>query len=149
MESIFVTVVLPVCICVVLPVLIVWIVSTVRKKEVDRKAEIMLKAIEAGVPIDPEVFQQPRKRARTIKEDLMERLTGACVTSFMGIAFLVSGVVFYGSSVRFFVFEPSYLIVTGCILLAIGIALFLVYCTGKKLLAKEIEVEEKNLSAKE
>lgn len=149
MESIFVNVLLPVCICVVLPVLIVWIISTVRKNEVNRKAEIMLKAIEAGVPIDPEVLQKPKKRARTIKEDLLERLNGACVTSFMGIAFLVSGLVFYGSSVSFFFFEPSYLIVTGCILLAIGIALFLVYCTGKKLLAKEIEAEEKNFSAKE
>ena len=149
MESIFVTVLLPICICVVLPVLIVWIVSTVRKKEVDRKAEIMLKAIEAGVPIDPEVFQQPRKQARTIKEDLMERLTGACVTSFMGVAFLVSGIVFLDSSVKFFFFEPTYLIVTGAILLAIGLALFLVYCTGKKMLAKEIEAEETNLSTKE
>ena len=41
-------------ICVILPVMIVWIVSRVRQNEINRKAEIMLKALEAGVEINPE-----------------------------------------------------------------------------------------------
>ena len=35
----------PLGVCVVLPVLIVWLVTRVRKNETDRKAEIMIKAI--------------------------------------------------------------------------------------------------------
>ena len=34
----------------------------------------------------------------------------------------------------------------GSILLAVGVALFIVYFTGLKMLAKEMEAEEKNLS---
>jgi hypothetical protein len=33
----------------------------------------------------------------------------------------------------------------GCVLLAVGIGLFISYFVGKKMLAKEIEVEEKKL----
>ena len=33
----------------------------------------------------------------------------------------------------------------GCILLAIGVALFIVYFVGKKMLSKEIEAEENSL----
>ena len=39
-------------ICVILPVLIVWLVLRSRKHEVDRKTEVVLKAMEAGIPID-------------------------------------------------------------------------------------------------
>lgn len=38
---------IPVCICVVLPVLIVRIVGKVKQNETNRKAEIMLKALES------------------------------------------------------------------------------------------------------
>ena len=137
---------LSLCVCVVLPVLIVWLISRVRKNETDRKAEIILKSIEAGMPIDPSIFKKPQSRQKTMKENLLERLTGACVTSFMGVAFLVSGIVFHGKPIKTFFFEPTYLIITGSILLGIGIALLVVFFTGKKMLANEIEAEEKNLT---
>ena len=47
---------LPICICVILPAMIVWFVSRARQNETNRKAEIMLKAIENGQSIDPEIF---------------------------------------------------------------------------------------------
>lgn len=61
---------LPIFICVVLPVMIVWLVTRAKQNETNKKAEIMLKAIE----------------------------NGACITSFMGVAFLVLWVIDqYGS----------------------------------------------------
>ena len=36
----------------------------------------------------------------------------------------------------------------GSILLAVGVALFIVFFTGQKLLAKEMEAEQNNLSQK-
>ena len=133
----------PIGICVVLPIVIVWLVLRARKNETDRKAEIMLKAIEAGTPIDPNLLKvNTKKKAKTIKQDLLERLTGASVTSALGVAMILLSV--------FTDYESAYDIpfpVFGGILIAIGIALFIVYFVGTKALAKEIEAEEKKLMA--
>ena len=79
---------LPVAICVILPVLIVYIVGRVRKNETDRKAEIMLKAIENGATVDPNFFK-PAKKQRTIKQELLEKLshqlTGTDLATMQGL----------------------------------------------------------------
>lgn len=130
---------LPICICVVLPVLIVLIIGLVRKNETNRKAEIMLKAIENGQSIDPELFQTVRKKG-SIKKDLLDKLNGACITSLLGLAFLI-----------FYIFEgengffENYLPYAAGALLAVGIGLFISYFAGKRMLAKEIEAEEREL----
>jgi hypothetical protein len=136
---------IPLGVCVILPVMIVWLVSRVRQKEIDRKAEIMLKAIEAGVEIDPELFGENKKtevpRAK-IKSKLLDKLSGACITSLMGVAFLI---------IRFLGFSPDWAIyfpLAGVVLLAAGIGLFVSYFVGKKFLAKEIEAEERGLMEK-
>ena len=137
-------IIVPIGICVVLPIVIVWLVLRARKNETDRKAEIMLKAIEAGAPIDPNLLKvNTKKKAKTIKQDLLERLTGASVTSALGVAMILLSV--------FTDYESAYDIpfpVFGGILIAIGIALFIVYFVGTKALAKEIEAEEKALTEK-
>ena len=146
MEDILTNFGLPVFICVVLPITIVWLVARTKQNETNRKAEIMLKAIESGASIDMEQFNTGKKSPRTIKQDLLEKLNGACITTFMGVAFLAWAVVGY--------FHPEYTDgrffnhlapVAGGVLLAVGIGLFISYFAGKKLLAKEIEAEEKNL----
>lgn len=43
---------LPLGVSVVLPVLIVWLVTRARQNEINKKTEIMLKAIESGVAMD-------------------------------------------------------------------------------------------------
>ena len=123
-------------VCVVLPVLIVWLVLRARKHQIDRKTEIVMKAIEAGIPVDENLFKSPKKDKST-KKELLDRLTGASVTTFMGIAFLLMA--FTGKGVDRFTYP-------GFILLAIGIALFIAYFVGKKMLAKDIEAEEKALT---
>ena len=130
---------IPLGVCVILPIMIVWIVSRTRQKEVDRKAEIMLKALEAGVEINPDFFKNKKDDRMKIKTDLLDKLSGACITSLMGVAFLV---------LHFFGFVhgwASYLPLAGVVLLAVGIGLFISYFVGKKFLAKEIEAEEKRL----
>lgn len=132
---------LPVLICVVLPVLIVWIVGRVRQNETNRRAEIMLRALEKGVEIDPNLLKQSDKRKkRSIKQDLLDKLTGASITTLMGLAFLALS--FFGN-VRWFPAFNSPL--ASAVLLAVGIGLFISYFAGKKMLAKEIEAEEKEL----
>ena len=134
------TMIVAIAVCVILPVLIVWFAMRARQHEVNRKAEILIKAMEAGIPIDQELLK-PSKKTRGIKQGLLDKLTGACVMSAMGIALLL---------LHFFV--PGSLLSgyagIGCLFIAIGIALFVGYFVGKKMLAKEIEAEEKELDNK-
>ena len=142
MESVLISI----FVCVVLPIAIVWFITRTRQHETDKKTEIMLKAIESGAQVDPDMFKGKQRRTRGIKEELMDKFTGACVTSFMGIAFLVIGLLNQNNPGMFkglwFMETSSF---AGAILLAIGVALFLSYLVGKRTLAKEIEAEEKNL----
>ena len=136
----------PICICVVLPVLIVWIIGKVKQNETNRKAEIMLKALDSGAKIDTDFFKS-QSSSKTIKERLLGRLTGACVTSLTGVALLAMGIYLQNlpeasSNVEFVIL--AYLF--GGILLAVGISLFIVYLTGKKMLFKEMDAEEKQLA---
>lgn len=128
-------------ICVVLPVLIVWIALRARQHEVNRKADLILKAMEAGIPIDQEFLKPDKKKNRSIKQDLLDKLTGACVTTLMGTAFLLLNFFCPDSIIAGY---PT----VGGILLAIGIALFISYFVGKNMLAKEIEAEEKGMDKK-
>ena len=128
-------------ICVVLPVLIVAIALKARQHEVNRKADLLLKAMEAGIPIDQDILKSDKKKARSIKQGLLDKLTGACVTTLMGTAFLLLNI-FCPDSIM-----AGYPTVGG-IFLAIGLALFISYFVGKNMLAKEIEAEEKEMDKK-
>ncbi len=137
-------VLVPICVCVVLPVLIVWLVERGKKNETDRKAEIMLKAIESGSTIDPEYFKKEAK-PKSAKQELLDKLSAACITSFLGVAFLVAGLCFEAGKIYFAGEQIPFFPTAGAILLAIGITFFIVYFVGKKMFAKEIEAEEKAL----
>ena len=84
-------IIVPIGICVVLPIIIVWLVLKARKNETDRKAEIMLKALDNGAKIDSDFFKSP-SGSKTIKERLLGRLTGACITGLLGVAVLAVAV---------------------------------------------------------
>ena len=136
---------IPISICVVLPTLIVRLIGRVKQNETNRKAEIMLKALDNGAKIDSDFFKS-QSGSKTIKERLLGRLTGACVTGLLGVALL--GVAIYMASRLDWSTDDDVIMMTvllGGILFAIGIALFIVYFTGKKLLAKEIAAEEKQI----
>ena len=139
-------VLVPIFICVILPVSIVLIAMLSKRHAVNKKTEVMLKAIEAGTPIDPEIFKSDKKNSKTIKENLMDRLTGACVTSLMGIAFLIIGI-FFGDRTGFGIGSMPMMPLAGAIMLAVGISLFISFYVSKKMLAKEIEAEERALDA--
>ena len=134
---------IPICICCVLPIMIVWLVQRAKQNEANRKAEIMLKAIEAGVPVDMEQFNARKKTPGTIKKDLLDKLTGACITTLMGVAFIAYSII--GSCIPAWKWTVKLSPIAGGVLLAVGIALFITYFVGKKMLAKEIEAEEKKL----
>ena len=132
-------VLVPIFICVILPVAIVFIVGRVRQNETNRKTEVMLKAIESGAPIDPDMLKVEKKATKPLKKELLDKLTGACITFLMGVAFIV---LYYVGADAFF---DELLLVAGGVLAAVGIGLFISYFVGKQLLSKEIQEEENTL----
>ena len=135
---------LPIGVCVVLPVTIVWLIMRTRQNETNRKAEIMLKAIEAGVAVDPNLFKVEKNEPKSTKERLLKYIIAACVTMLPGLVLFAIALF---SCIKFgFEFPDTLILTAGGILIAIGTAYLIVYRTGMKLLAKEIEAEEKSLT---
>ena len=143
---------MPLGVCVVLPVMIVWLVMRTRQNETNKKTEIMLKAIESGATVDTEFFKSQQRGQKTIKERLLSRLTWGSIFSLIGVVLLVLAIVFansyapdgwnFGDSPA-----PTFAIIGG-ILLAIGLALFAVFFVGKKMMTREMEAEAKAMEQK-
>lgn len=133
-------------ICVLLPIVIVWLINRRRTNETNRRAEILLKAIEAGSTVDLNLFQEPQKQ-RSIKEKLLDRLTVAWVATLIGLPIIALGISMYC-----LIDNPSegLLVIAGIggIIMTVGMALFGVYFAGKKLLATELEAEAKSREQK-
>ena len=139
---------IPISVCVVLPVMVVWLVNRTRQNEINRKADIMLKAIESGATIDANFFKAQQEN-KSIKERLLKRLTGACIFTLTGLVFAAIGL-FNWTNLTENMSNDSAVIpmIFGGLFLAIGISLFVVFFVGRKMLAKEIEAEEKALENK-
>ncbi len=135
---------IPIGICIVLPVTIVWLIMRTSQNETNRKAEIMLKAIEAGATIDPNLFKVEKNEPKSTKERLLKYLIAACVTMFPGL--VLFAIALFSCIKLGFVFPDTLILTAGGILIAIGTAYLIVYRTGMKLLANEIEAEEKSLT---
>jgi len=88
----------------------------------------------------------PKKTPVPLKKELLNKLSGACITSLMGIPFLVLGIIRAGNPEfgHGTLLNPWWL-PAGSILIAVGIGLFITYFVGKKMMAKEIEAEERGL----
>ena len=134
-------IIVPIGICVVLPVMLVWLVTRVRRNEIDKKTEVMLKAIESGATIDSDLFKEAPKKRKSTKERLLNRLICGCAASIIGAALTAIGII------PWMTLEDDYyapLLIFGGISLAVGIALFIGFFVGRKMLAKEMEAEEKS-----
>ena len=141
-------IIIPIGICVVLPIVVVLLNTLKARNETNKKTEVMLKAIESGATIDTDLFKTQLTPAKTIKEKLLARLTAACIVSAIGLSICITTLLLsYIGGVPTWVIQGF--IVIGGIILAVGIALFIVYFIGKRMLAKEIEAEEKSLDTKE
>lgn len=135
-------IIVPFGFCVVLPVMLVWLVTRVRRNEIDKKTEVMLKAIESGATIDSDLFKEAPKKRKSTKERLLNRLICGCAASIIGAALTAIGIIPW-MTLEDDTFAP--LLIFGGISLAVGIALFIGFFVGRKMLAKEMEAEEKSL----
>ena len=129
-------------VCVIMPIVVVWMNNRTSQNETNKKTELLLKSIEAGATIDPEYFK-PQKKEKTLKEKMLGKLTGACIATAIGASICIAVLILSYAGGNFRTTEYT---VIGSIVFAVGIALFISYFAGKRMLAKELKAEEESLN---
>lgn len=117
-----------VLICVVLPIAIVLIVHINSINRENKRAQVLIKAIEAGNGMDvdrlAEALNKPKKSAREI---LDRRLLRGCILSLIGLVLMVVGLVSLFTGEEFSSDSVSVPLIFGGIALAIGVSYLIVY----------------------
>ena len=134
-----IAVLIPICICVVLPVMVVWLVTRARIKKNEQKMAVLMKAIENGVDIDPELLISETESSRNTKMRLIKKLTTGIVCSMIGVVLLVCPSIDAFEGVA----GLQMLYIIGGVMVAMGVAYMVAFFVGRKYLAPEIEAEER------
>lgn len=130
------------CGCV-LPIVIIWLNIRQRMNETNKRTQVVLAAIEKNPDMDiEELIKKISPKKRLLKEKLLEKLLWGCITVLLGIGMI--GCHIYVDITTNSTSPCGFI---GIILLAVGIAFIVNYRLGKKMLAKEIEAEEKRISS--
>lgn len=118
----------PIFICVVLPVAIVLIVSWTKMSINNSRTQILMKAIEVNKDVDikglAESMRQPR---RTPKEILNLRLLRGCMFLSIGVVLIITSIILLFSETIFNSDISGMIMVIGAILIAIGASYLIVY----------------------
>ena len=137
---------IPLGIVCVLPIMLVWLSVKRRMNETNARTQIALAALEKHPDMDvEELLKKMSKKQKLLKEKLLKKLQWGCITSVIGLGFIGLGIYLSASGKEDALDSISF----GIILLAIGGAFIINYGVGRKMLAKEIEAEEKNMTKQE
>lgn len=118
----------PLGVCVALPVLVVWIYYRSVTNRDNKNAEIIIKAIESNSTIDADkLVAALGKQEKTPAEVLQVRLLRGCMFTLLGIAAAVIAALVYRAE-DFFAFS----ILTSGFCLAVGLAYLIVYFVTRK-----------------
>lgn len=134
------------CGCI-LPIVMVLMNTRRRMNETETRKQIVLAAIEKNKETDvEELLKKMAPKQKLLKEKLLSKLLWGCIFSLIG--FIIFGCGLWidwcgGSDPD----EIHFLYFCGGVLFAIGLGFLIYYFVGKRLLAKEIEAEEKKLTA--
>lgn len=130
---------------------IVAILSGVRKKmnETNQRTQIVLAAIEKNPEMDiEEIMKKISRKPGLLKEKLLTKLLWGCLTTLLGMGLIGFGI-YLGANGMGGTDDPMTSVCFGLISLGVGIAFLINYGVGKKMLAKEIEAEEKRVTTQE
>ena len=136
------------CGCI-LPIVVVWLIVRRRINETNARTQIALAAIEKNPDMDiEELLKKVSNKGKLLKEKLLTKLLWGTLSSLLGIGLIGTGAwlgwVGGGGSN-----DPFAAACFGLIALGVGIAFLINYFIGKRMLAKEIEAEEKLLTEHE
>ena len=119
--------IVPVACGCVLPIMIIWFIIRKKMNDSNQRTQIILAAIEKNPDID------------------IEKLTWSSLTALLGLGFIgiAAWLGYVGGS------DPddiTFSAFIGFILLVVSVSLTISYQMGKKMLAKEMEAEEKRMT---
>ena len=141
-----VAILVPIACGCVLPIMVVWLAIRKKMNETNQRTQIVLAAIEKNPEMNIEEWMKKfSPKPRLLKEKLLTKLLWGSLTAMIGLGFVGFGAwlgyVGGGGSD-----DPMASVCIGLILLAVGIAFLVNFSVGKKMLSKEIEAEEKQVT---
>ena len=125
---------IPIFICVVLPVMVVWLVTRANTRRTEKKMDVLMKAIENGTEIDPDMLVDING-GKSMKMKLVDKHGSGVMLTLMGLVFILLA----AFNVLSFAAWGYY---AGIPILAVGIGTLVSYFFGMKFLKPEIEAEE-------
>lgn len=141
-----VDILVPIACGCILPIVIIFLSVRQKMNETNKRTEIVLAAIEKNPEMDiEEIMKKISRKPKLLKEKLLTKLLWGCLAILLGIGLIGTGawMGYMGGSVP----DDIYAVVCfGLIALGVGIAFMINYFIGKKMLAKEIEAEEKSVT---
>ena len=114
--------------------------------DTNQRTQIVLAAIEKNPEMDiEELLKKISAKPRLLKEKLLTKLLWGCLAVLLGIGLMGTGawMGYVGGSVPNDIYAA---VCSGLIALGVGIAFLVNYFVGKKMLAKEIEAEERRMA---
>lgn len=137
---------LPILMGCTLFVLIIWMIIRNKRNETNKRAEVVLAAIERNPDVDvEELLKKMSPKQKSLREKQTNKLQWGIIISLVGLVFVGLGT-FLGYQGGGDADDPVFASVFGFIFLAVGIAFFINYYITKKMLAKELEAEERELT---
>lgn len=126
-------VLVPIFICVVLPIAVVLITALTKMNADNRRTQVIIKAIEANNDIDADKLADSLKKPqRTPLELLNLRLLRGCIFSFIGLALAIVGIVNLANGALASSDPVTVPLMFGGASLAIGLSYVVVYFVTRK-----------------
>lgn len=123
----------PIFVCVVLPVAIVLIISLAKMNGENKRSQIIMKAIEANKDVDTDkLIESLKKPQKSAREVLYTRLQRGCMFSLIGLVLAIVGIVSYAAGTEFSADHVTVPLVFGGISFAIGLSYLITYFVSRK-----------------
>ena len=138
---------LPVIACgCILPIVFIWLETRRKINESRDRMQIVTTAIEKHPDMDvEELMQKISPKKKSLKEKLLFKLLAGSIASIVGVGLVAYGFFLTTQEIHM-ADDVQSSIAFGVILLGVGMAFLINYFVGKKMLAKELEAEQNNLT---
>lgn len=143
-ETTLITFGIPFSICVLLPIVCIWLIMRRGINNDNKRAEVLLKAIESNNSIDADKLAEALSKPRlTPREQLNKRLLRGCIWSLVGVALFVLGLITWltDPDVTFGSDDVYTAFMFGLISFAVGVSYLIVYFVTRKQVDREHEKE--------
>ena len=127
---------------IALPILIMWLDNRKKTNETNQRTQIVLSALEKNPQMDvEELLKKMAPQRKLLKEKLLTKLQWGGILTLLGLALTIFGCYLIAGRED----HNNPFILFGPFLMPVGIAFLITFYVGKKMLAKEIEAEQKKL----